>query len=206
MNLYERLGISRTASTAEIKRAYRKAISEVHPDTNSVDDSVAAEINVAYSVLKDPERRAHYDRTGSVSSAQPNDAKARDLIREIFLRAVEAAPDHEDLMAAVRRVLHLNMEKTAEQIAELEKKVALFERRRARLSFKGDGQNFLGEMLEDCARKAREGIASVREREDVLKRAFELAMDFAYRPEERPPPDAGPTGMFRWHSGTSTIS
>jgi DnaJ-class molecular chaperone len=64
---YRTLGVARTASQAEIKKAFRKLARENHPDRNPGD--VAAErrfkaINEANEVLSDPEKRAKYDRFG----------------------------------------------------------------------------------------------------------------------------------------------
>jgi molecular chaperone DnaJ len=60
------LGVERTATDAEIKRAYRKLAQQWHPDVNA--DAAAharfTEINEAYQVLSDPERRGRYDMFG----------------------------------------------------------------------------------------------------------------------------------------------
>jgi hypothetical protein len=67
---YAVLGVSRSASEAEIKAAYREQVAKYHPDRHSgnpLEELAAAkmaEINRAYEILSDPERRAGYDRGG----------------------------------------------------------------------------------------------------------------------------------------------
>ncbi len=66
-DLYEVLGVSKSADAGEIKKAYRKLAMKYHPDQNP-DDAEAEtrfkEINAAYDVLKDDQKRAAYDRFG----------------------------------------------------------------------------------------------------------------------------------------------
>jgi molecular chaperone DnaJ len=63
---YTLLGCSRTATETEIKKAYRKLAMEYHPDRNSAPEAEARfkDITEAYEVLRDPEKRAMYDRYG----------------------------------------------------------------------------------------------------------------------------------------------
>ena len=63
---YDLLGLSREASEADVKKAYRKLAMEYHPDRNSAPDAEARfkEITEAYEVLRDPPKRAAYDRYG----------------------------------------------------------------------------------------------------------------------------------------------
>src|SRR6476661_5714810 len=65
MDLYQTLGVRRTASVAEIRRAYQKAARQLHPDLNP-GDPVAEQrfraVSEAFEVLVDPQRRAAYDR------------------------------------------------------------------------------------------------------------------------------------------------
>lgn len=68
-DLYEVLGVARTSTQEQIKTAYRKLAMKYHPDKNRDDPKGASEkfkeINQAYEVLSDPEKRQQYDRFGN---------------------------------------------------------------------------------------------------------------------------------------------
>jgi len=70
---YEILGIDRSATQEEIKRAYRRLARQYHPDVSDAPDAETRfkEINEAYQVLSDPEKRAIYDRFGHAGPGTP---------------------------------------------------------------------------------------------------------------------------------------
>jgi curved DNA-binding protein len=72
---YKTLGVSSDASADEIKKAFRKAARKYHPDINQGGDNEKKfkDVNEAYEVLKDPERRAAYDQLGQ----EPPQAQGR---------------------------------------------------------------------------------------------------------------------------------
>ena len=61
---YQTLGVPRTASQDEIKKAYRRLAHEHHPDKKTGNEGKFKEVNEAYQVLSDPKKRSNYDNFG----------------------------------------------------------------------------------------------------------------------------------------------
>jgi molecular chaperone DnaJ len=69
IDYYEALGVTRDASESDLKRAYRQLAMQYHPDKNPGDKTAEERfkrISEAYAVLSDPDKRAYYDRFGTV--------------------------------------------------------------------------------------------------------------------------------------------
>ena len=65
LDLYQRLGLKRGASEAEIKKAYRSLAKQLHPDRNKDNPNAAkrfGEVTSAYDLLSDKDKSARYDR------------------------------------------------------------------------------------------------------------------------------------------------
>lgn len=72
---YEVLGVSREASAADVKKAYRRLVRQYHPDTNPGDSAAEEkfkEVSEAYEVLNDPRKKSQYDQFGHVGQGGPS--------------------------------------------------------------------------------------------------------------------------------------
>jgi curved DNA-binding protein len=95
-SLYETLEVSQNASESEIKKAYRKLARKYHPDVNKDKDAEEKfkEINAAYEVLSDKEKKAQYDQYGDsmfggqnfhdFSQAQGGNVDLDEILRQMF--------------------------------------------------------------------------------------------------------------------------
>ncbi|MEN9839366.1 MAG: hypothetical protein RL177_845, partial [Bacteroidota bacterium] len=88
---YEVLGVAKDASAEDIKRAYRKKAMELHPDRNKAPDAETKfkEAAEAFDVLKDPDKKARYDRFGhqGLHSGGYNEPNFQDVdLSDIFSR------------------------------------------------------------------------------------------------------------------------
>ena len=90
MNPYEILEVDKSATEIEIKQAYRRKSRECHPDRGGSDEAMQ-EVNRAYEVLSDPEKRAEYDQTGAVSNEPPIEARATQIIIQVYMEALQRA-------------------------------------------------------------------------------------------------------------------
>lgn len=129
-DLYEVLGIGKTATPAMIKSAYKILAQKWHPDkyTTATDkkkaDKIFKEIANAYEVLSDTERRARYDETGSTKKGLDLEKLALDGIKTILrdqIMMMSFKPM--DYLPECKKVLLISLKNSQESTKETNKKI-----------------------------------------------------------------------------------
>jgi len=189
MTHYDTLGVPKDADSATIKRAYRKKARKAHPDRDGGQHRDMVALNRAYDTLSDPTKRARYDQTGKEEAPQPSiDIQARQSIMQLFSKCMDALGDTDDHVEAVRFQVRGHQRQILDEIGKLRKVIQKLEKRRNRVRFKGEGINFLADLLNQRIVQATAAISNMEEGSKVAERALEILKDFEYEAEKRAAP------------------
>lgn len=178
MTYYETLGVSASATLAEIKRAYRKLASKLHPDKGGNKEKFQA-VQQAYETLSVAERREHYDRTGTdapAGMAENPDAIARKEIVTIFLNLVDHMEETVDFRTETERIIKMNAEQVKAQISQMRVGLRKREKVLKRLKAKGTTR-FLEDSLEYVIGQHHQGIAQAQTRIELCTNMLRLLAD-----------------------------
>jgi curved DNA-binding protein CbpA len=101
MSHYEVLGLTPDADESEVKKAYRKAAQSNHPDRGG-DSERFHQIQLAYDVLSDPERRERYDRTGESDKPQSIESQIDEALAGLFQKIIGMDQPPRNIIGAAR--------------------------------------------------------------------------------------------------------
>jgi curved DNA-binding protein CbpA len=144
---YETLGVAKDAEPGDIKRAYRHKASEAHPDRHGGDDAKMAEVNRAYAVLADPDRRERYDACGEDQPVKSMDDRARDYLLAVLQKML--AQDVNPI-ADSRRAIQQELHELDGADRIVKERIAKLERRRGRVRRKGEGVNLVHQLIDQA--------------------------------------------------------
>lgn len=194
MNLYEALGIDKTAGAAEIKTAYRRLAQQHHPDKGG-DKQRFQQIQEAYAVLSDDEKRAEYDTTGRMPGTGPTMRdQAMALIAELMdMTLQQVNPDFDNPLRHMEAGLHNTREALDAQIVQLQRKETVLQNAAKRTSAKKGNQDSLGMVMQHLLEKVRQPLAVMKAKLEVCEVAREILAEHDYQADQRP---AQPQGLF----------
>ena len=202
-NLYDVLGIKRDATKEEIKKAHRNGVKKNHPDKGG-DPEMFQQVQLAYDVLSDEQRRNTYDTTGETD-------KPRDMFTEMFASFIDSLisqlevsrTDNIDLIDLGNSMLEQELENLTSKQVIVNRSLALLEKALGRMTSKKGStlmQDVTQSKIKTCIlqlNKLEEGIV-------FYKRAIEELQEFIYtfEQEERP---LNTQGGGIWSTFTSSI-
>jgi len=191
IDLYALLGVKRDASPTELAKAFRKKAKELHPDKGGTAEAFQ-ELSQAIRVLRDPEKRAHYDRGGAFGE---NDTATRpdpaiDLVK-IEVEGLIAAFLGSDKGAIVYvDVVKVMLNAFDEKIAAIGRQVETLKADVLRLSdlagrFEAD-DNIITKMIEYKVRGMAQAVENAGKILEVHQAARALAASHTFRSDPLP--------------------
>lgn len=178
---YKTLGVPRTASRDDVKKAYRKKAKQAHPDRAGGSNEQMSELNRAYALLEDPAKRARYD------AGEDPDRPQRSIEEEaeaMILSAMEAVysthKDSDNLADALKKTLVVAENGMRQELAKADR-AAKKANRVLRCLKNGDRfRPFLEAKAEDAKRAA----AAIRRNQEILHKAIQLAASIGWEDPE----------------------
>jgi curved DNA-binding protein CbpA len=204
---YIELGVPRDADPAAIKAAHRRKIKKAHPDAGGSPDEFDR-AQRSYLVLSDPDRRAHYDRTGQTEteSAAAHKARVVNELLSIISQIVEQEAldlEHTDILQTIRTSINGVLGKIAQELAATKSKVARLDRLEKRLKPKGKKNGAAEETATSAimALALRQQRSNLETHIDMTQKAEELhkqmlAVFDAFRYEFEPRTTAQQSGIY----------
>jgi curved DNA-binding protein CbpA len=180
---YEILGVERTATKDQIKKAYRKKAKKLHPDTNggtSSEEFVA--LNKAYRLMICDESRERYDRTGQAGEGFNLEEAAQAVIGSLvdtLLSALSPEMFRINVLKRMRELIGDKISETERNIRADQERITLIEKLRAKFT-KAHRVDVICTRIDQALMGYRAQVHSNQEMIAVLNRALEILKDYEY--------------------------
>ncbi len=182
-SLYETLGIDKSATTDEIKAAYRRAASKAHPDKDTGSHDAMQTVQQAYDVLGDEDRRRQYDETGSID----NDASIEGLAAMQIIDGFKQCIDQElasnasiDPVATLREAFQKFITDHSAIVAKCFRDRTRVEQRRNKVKHNGNGDNMYAHICDTFIAAISTKQRHTEQRIKVHERALEMLKDYDF--------------------------
>jgi len=192
-NLYATLGVTPDASTNELRHAYRALAKTLHPDISGHREKFVA-VKRAFDILSNPERRAHYDRTGEVHEPGPDNAHVESLTRasEAIQSAIEIVskvynPLHHNILQIARDALNDRFQDVDKQITNL-RKMRDIQLRAAACLQAPPGRDPITGFIRNKVEELDTIITKAEAEQTICHQALEILQGYTFTPESETPP------------------
>lgn len=186
MDLYERLGVEPTASSDEIKAAYRAVAKECHPDKDPSPEAEARfkDASEAYEVLMDGKARAEYDTTGEFGKVRASSMAMVQAIVEQIVQTMLADPfldiDPKRVDTQIRSALREHVRVSKNSV--MEAKALLIRARKVAkaATYKGSGVDFFKMSLDRAIAAASTALKQAEVNLATAEKAVEIIKDYSF--------------------------
>lgn len=191
-SLYEVMGVAPDADAAALKAAHRRLVKEHHPDKHGGDDTAFKAVQQAYDVLKDEQKRAHYDRTGETDVQDPEakkDREARKFAADLIEMAIDNLTDVDflDVVEECLAQIDNKLEKVREEMQKHKAADKRAQKALKRLVLKEGAEDFLAGVLQRKRERLAKEMGAIATAIDVVLRVRKIYEGYTYTVEATPP-------------------
>lgn len=183
MNPYDTLGVPNNATPDEIKKRYKSLAQQYHPDKGG-DPEKFKEINLAYTILIDDERRKDFDTTGNIyPRGSIKEEALNKLAMAIYHFINQINVDQEDLILVVKN--DINREKTGlnQQISLVVTMIVKCEKVLKKIKRKKEGQNHLAGFVKVKIEQLEADIKTLNNQIQFCDVMLDILNDYRYGDE-----------------------
>lgn len=176
VNPYKVLGVEPTASSRQIKKAFRRLSKKLHPDVGG-NEAEFATLSMCYNILMDDEKRAYFDETGQIRQSHEIDKEAAELMIGLFEKLVGAYSGsifQIDVVVELKQAVREAFKAGTERIRKNDKEINFWNKLAKQLIKKKEGPPILEVMIDRKLQACRADIAACQHAIEIGKRALEL--------------------------------
>jgi DnaJ-class molecular chaperone len=172
-NYYDILGVSKDATEAEIKKAYRTLAKEHHPDMGG-NETTFKEIQNAYEILSDSEKRARFDRGEDVESPQnARENHAKSFLFSLFEQCIDKYGITKDPFEVMKGSVKENIRSLDNEQRKQEQKKSKFERAKKKIE---KGESFVA-CCDAVIKKCQDMIEALEAEKETGKIMLDMLKD-----------------------------
>jgi len=182
-NLYNRLGVKKTATKSQIKKAFRKVAKKKHPDKGGNNEEFSS-ICEAYTILINDTRRGRYDKTGDINLTPEEEriksaaiTKLAEMLNRLFDENDEEKLFYYDIIDFLKDRVKLHRDKINDGIVEVESKKKLPTEIMKRLKCSNKSGDILASIIEDRIRNINKAVENLKFEVKVCGKMIEI-LDF----------------------------